>query len=243
MDARPKDGSCQPISGFVYYPPMSQRIDLTGQRFGRLVAVRDIGGYRKARKNGRTETVRVWECSCLCGSGKKVQVTTNALRFGRVRSCRCLLRETSERLMTRIVRQQKRRAAEKYASISASGVRQCSKCMALLPLSAFHNNRSRPIGKMGTCRQCHNAGITRRYREATKTVRTGNNAARRRGIVLLRDWYLVDCIRAKLRKVCGIRIPSITIPKELIDARREVLRVKRLLKETRNDPYERAAKR
>ena len=58
---------------------MAQALDLTGQRFGKLVA---------RRWNGETgREGHVWECLCDCGNTKSV-ATTN-LRRGRVKSCGC----------------------------------------------------------------------------------------------------------------------------------------------------------
>lgn len=56
-------------------------VDLTGQRFGRLVAIRPTEErYRK--------TTVVWECRCDCGKIKRVPATL--LRNGTVKSCGCL---------------------------------------------------------------------------------------------------------------------------------------------------------
>lgn len=52
--------------------------DLTGQRFGMLVAIKDVGV-----KNGR-----VWECLCDCGNYKNVN--TGSLGSGKTKSCGCL---------------------------------------------------------------------------------------------------------------------------------------------------------
>ena len=59
---------------------MSRRLDLTGQRFGRLVAVRDVG----RNKYG----TRIWECHCDCGATTRSLTIT--LRSGNTKSCGCL---------------------------------------------------------------------------------------------------------------------------------------------------------
>lgn len=56
------------------------KINLTGQKFGRLTVLRDTGN----RKDSKV----IWECECSCG--KKVYVTSVALRSGNTRSCGCL---------------------------------------------------------------------------------------------------------------------------------------------------------
>lgn len=60
--------------------------DLRSRRFGRLVALRDVG----SAKNGQSK-VRVWECLCDCGVVK--QVRSSQLLQGNVRSCGCLRSE------------------------------------------------------------------------------------------------------------------------------------------------------
>lgn len=53
--------------------------DITGQRFGRLTALRRIG-----RTRGR---VSIWECQCECGKTHKAIISQ--LRNGTVQSCGC----------------------------------------------------------------------------------------------------------------------------------------------------------
>ncbi|MFD1485408.1 alcohol dehydrogenase [Lacticaseibacillus baoqingensis] len=62
---------------------MGKRIDLTGQRFGRLTVIAP-SGYAK---NGNA----LWECRCDCG--RTVVKDAYRLRHGSVRSCGCLRRE------------------------------------------------------------------------------------------------------------------------------------------------------
>lgn len=54
--------------------------DITGVRFGRLVAMRYAGQSRFR--------AAMWECQCDCG--KQATVSGNALRSGNTRSCGCL---------------------------------------------------------------------------------------------------------------------------------------------------------
>jgi hypothetical protein len=53
-------------------------IDIAGQRFGRLVAVRRVGSRGKNP---------LWECRCDCGSTH--QATSFNLRSGNTKSCGC----------------------------------------------------------------------------------------------------------------------------------------------------------
>lgn len=55
-------------------------LDLSGQRFGQLVAVRML----PERRN----TFAAWVCRCDCGS--ETVVTSGQLRYGKTRSCGCL---------------------------------------------------------------------------------------------------------------------------------------------------------
>jgi ribosomal protein L13 len=59
---------------------MARLKDITGQRFGRLVAIRLTG----KRKNGSV----IWECKCDCGN--VVEVVLTSLMYGTTRSCGCL---------------------------------------------------------------------------------------------------------------------------------------------------------
>ena len=66
-------------------------IDLTGQRFGRLIVVRFIG-TSKARQ-------AIWRCQCDCG--KETDVRASSLRCGDTTSCGCLQREVSKEVNTK----------------------------------------------------------------------------------------------------------------------------------------------
>lgn len=67
---------------------MSAFIDLTGQRFDRLLVLQrgENAGQGKSR----------WDCRCDCG--KITSVTSSQLRSGRTRSCGCLKRERTAEL-------------------------------------------------------------------------------------------------------------------------------------------------
>lgn len=65
---------------------MARVSDLSGQRFGRLVAVSRVPGSKSGRR------VRAkWICACDCG--RNVPVRPNALLSGETRSCGCLAAE------------------------------------------------------------------------------------------------------------------------------------------------------
>jgi hypothetical protein len=65
--------------------------DITGQKFGRLTAIRVVG-----RPKWR---VYVWLCSCECG--QVVEVRVSSLRRGASQSCGCLRNEVATKLHTK----------------------------------------------------------------------------------------------------------------------------------------------
>ena len=62
---------------------------LSGQRFGRLVAVAPA---KMTGASGRTYFG--WECRCDCGTSKAIR--TSVLKSGQVRSCGCLRRQIAQ---------------------------------------------------------------------------------------------------------------------------------------------------
>jgi hypothetical protein len=68
---------------------MSKYIDLTGQVFGRLTAIRKVG--RTKHKH------TLWLCKCSCGN--ETITTTQSLRKGATKSCGCLGLEKSKEVM------------------------------------------------------------------------------------------------------------------------------------------------
>lgn len=71
----------------------SRIIDISGQRFGRLVAIEHAG--RVVNKNGFRTTL--WRCKCDCGNESVVRYPL--LVSGNTRSCGCLERENKERIV------------------------------------------------------------------------------------------------------------------------------------------------
>ena len=68
---------------------MPQVIDISGQRFGRLIAIKCVG-----RKN----TFAIWKCQCTCGN--EAVVRSSHLRSGNTQSCGCLQKETASKCAT-----------------------------------------------------------------------------------------------------------------------------------------------
>ena len=63
---------------------MPRHIDLTGKRFGRLVALEKVG-------NHKTSKCAMWRCKCDCG--KEKITNSQCLREGKTLSCGCLYTE------------------------------------------------------------------------------------------------------------------------------------------------------
>lgn len=71
--------------------------DLTGQRFGRLVAIR----YTRNNHNDK----RLWLCRCDCGN--EVEVISSHLSTGKTNSCGCLRKDRSSEIHTKDLSGQK----------------------------------------------------------------------------------------------------------------------------------------
>lgn len=65
------------------------KIDLMGQRFGRLV----VTGQAQSRRTPSGQLKTYWSCRCDCGT--ETEVTSQSLRDGRSRSCGCLSADTA----------------------------------------------------------------------------------------------------------------------------------------------------
>ena len=63
---------------------LKQAIDITGQKFNRLTALRIIG----KKKNTKTN---LWECQCDCGN--ITTATVSQLKYGEKKSCGCINKE------------------------------------------------------------------------------------------------------------------------------------------------------
>ena len=76
---------------------MSKKMDLTGQRFGRLVVIKDTG----ERQNGSI----IWQCNCDCGNIKNVN-SKNLIHAG-TQSCGCLQVEKATKANYKEIKGQK----------------------------------------------------------------------------------------------------------------------------------------
>ena len=64
---------------------MKKEFDLTGQKFGRLIVVREAGSDKRGN--------RFWWCHCDCGADTKVKAYN--LKNGHTKSCGCLAKEAT----------------------------------------------------------------------------------------------------------------------------------------------------
>ena len=67
---------------------MPRKLELRGQRFGRLTVI------DKIEKKG--QGYQVWRCLCDCGN--ETEVTEDRLVYGGYRSCGCLQREQQKKI-------------------------------------------------------------------------------------------------------------------------------------------------
>lgn len=72
-------------------------IDLTGQRFGKLVVIKEVEPYYPSTYPKRPKCRR-WLCECDCGNKKAI--IQNSLRTGNSKSCGCGCVENRKRIMT-----------------------------------------------------------------------------------------------------------------------------------------------
>ena len=105
-------------------PKKSRIKDLTGQRFGRLVVVRDSG-----------ERSHDWHVKwlCVCDCGKKVFVRSDHLKSGHTRSCRCLQKDYAINVAQNWHNLKKNEALQRIFS----GKKKCPRCNKLKDIDLF----------------------------------------------------------------------------------------------------------
>lgn len=79
---------------------MSKAIDITGQRFGRLTAL-------KPTENRNSKGSIMWLCECECGTIKEICITD--LRNKGTKSCGCLSREKASQRFKKMVKEERSR--------------------------------------------------------------------------------------------------------------------------------------
>jgi len=68
--------------------------DLTGQTFGRLIAIRLAGFTIRRSKDGKSMPGQaIWLCKCACGNEKEIVGSSLTAKRKATRSCDCIARE------------------------------------------------------------------------------------------------------------------------------------------------------
>ena len=140
---------------------MTRRIDLTGARFGKLVALRPSG----MDSTGKT----VWECACDCGANTKA--TSLNLKKGNTKSCGCLKRRQGEenprfKPVDRVKKQMQKRALSEFKRWRRRVLTRtpvCIRCGAEDRLEAHHilgnyefpEHRVDVKNGVALCKPCH----------------------------------------------------------------------------------------
>ena len=75
----------------------NQRLDITGQRFGKLVAIRPVRKYEKDYAKNRSSTY-YWLFKCDCGEEKEIMLSNVTRKTEATQSCGCLRRVRTEHL-------------------------------------------------------------------------------------------------------------------------------------------------
>ena len=83
--------------------PRGRQVDLTGKKFNRLVAL---------RQEGKRGTHYTWVCRCDCGS--ETSVRASDLTSGAIKSCGCLVKETSRVIGSKVLTTHGRSASRVY---------------------------------------------------------------------------------------------------------------------------------
>ncbi len=64
------------------------RLNITGQRWGRLVAIRQVG-YTEPKSTGQRQALWLWQCDC----GNQKEIPATQVKHGGTRSCGCKANE------------------------------------------------------------------------------------------------------------------------------------------------------
>ncbi len=78
------------------------KLDITGQRWGRLVAVKFVG-YTTVEQTGKRRAVWLWKCDC----GNEKEIPATYVKHGNVRSCGCKFIEHITSLRTEDITDQR----------------------------------------------------------------------------------------------------------------------------------------
>lgn len=203
-----------------YRPPI---IDITGQRFGRLVvtAMRD-----RRDKWGMV----MWDCRCDCGNVK--DIASASLRTGRTRSCGCLERES--RYVATALDISGKRFGRLIATSALPGAGRKARrwlciCDCGNTIKAQTGNLTN--GHTQSCGCLRNFAIGCFPRTPKAEMLAKERIRTRRYTQELNDRYVKSTIIQKASLRCA------DIPQSLIEAKRVHLKLTRLLKEKANEEH------
>ena len=137
----------------------SKFIDLTGQRFSRLLVLYQVENHIEASGRHRT----AWHCLCDCG--KEIDTTSRSLRSGATRSCGCFCKNQNNRL---------NESLREYDQQGNIVKRVCQCCKRMLPVEEYYKNSYTVDGYSGVCKYCYNRSLQGRYGVYRKGAKARN---------------------------------------------------------------------
>lgn len=153
---------------------MSKVIDLTNQKFGKLIAI--------SRSGSTNSGIALWLCKCDCGN--IVIVKGAKLRNGHTKSCGCMRVET-------IRENSKNKSQEKIIENNII-TRKCYKCNQELPKEMFVHYNKKDNKLANICKDC------RREQKKIWALSTSNIRIKETGIIVDRSEYK-DILRFRRR--------------------------------------------
>jgi hypothetical protein len=156
-------------------------LDLTGQRFGRLLVLYQANDH--ITPSGRHRVT--WHCLCDCGN--EIDVISASLRSGVTQSCGCLCRDQNSKLDESL------REYDQQGNIIK---RVCQCCKRMLSVDEYYKNSHTADGYSGVCKYCYSHSLQGRYNVYRKGAK-----ARNLDFNLTRDEF--DLITSQPCHYCG----------------------------------------
>ena len=169
---------------------MSKRLNLVGQKFGRLFIIKDAGNNKHQQS--------LWLCKCICGNEKIV--SRCALKGGYIKSCGCLHREKSAQNGKNNKGRQHSKQTKKKMSESTTGFRHSKKTKEKISK-----------GKMGESNPNYRHGLSR-----TKEYDSNMKMKRR---VKKKNQTPIDADQTKIQKLysCCAQLNNFSFLKYEVD--------------------------
>lgn len=127
---------------------MGQVVDLTGQRFGRLVVTGRVGD--QVTPSGKRQPM--WHCVCDCGNEKDVRGAS--LKAGLTKSCGCWSSEVHSHLHDNL------RCIDEDGNVIK---KRCSRCKQFKDVSDFYKDKRSVDGLHYICKDCESYSVEGRY--------------------------------------------------------------------------------